>query len=133
MKKFINFFVCVVFAMVAFTSCSSDSDEPVTTNPLVGLWEIIENNGDISNEYTYATYTFHDDGTGIFKEVDNETGEIYEMETFTYVFYTETERGVIRFGDDPEYDTYIELINKSTIKVTYRYDDEIEYDICVKK
>lgn len=133
MKKFINFFVCAVFAMVAFTSCSSDSDEPVATNPLVGTWEMIEDTGYIPNGCTTVTYTFHDDGTGIFKEVDNETGEINEMETFTYVFYTETERGVIRFGDDPEYDTYIELINKSTIKVTYRYDDGIEYDICVKK
>lgn len=133
MKKFINFFVCAVFAMVAFSSCSSDKDEPDVTNPLVGTWEMIEDTGDVPNGCTTVTYTFNDDGTGIFKEVDNETGEIDEMETFTYVFYTETDRGVIRFGDDPDYDTYVELINKSTLKVTYRYDNEIEYDICVKK
>lgn len=128
MKKFINFIVCAVFTMVAFTSCSSDSDEPVVTNPLVGTWEMTEDEESCST----VTYTFNDDGTGLFNEVDDETGEI-ETDVFTYVFNNDTNTGVISFADGPEYDTYIELINKTTIKVTYRYEEDTEYDICVKK
>lgn len=119
--KFIKFIASAIIALIIFSACSSN-DNAIASNPLVGTWVSVYTKESCS----YVTYTFNSDMSGTFQETDLETGEIDENNNFTYVYDIDANKGVISFDDGPEYDTYVELIDKITIKLTYASDDEID-------
>lgn len=130
MKRLLNFLCIALFALVAFTSCSSDN-EPKADNPLVGTWECAEEYDDEKDDITFITYTFTADNKVTFLEV-SETNEVIEQVTGDYTYNPDTKVAQLLFTAFDEYTgkeeviiDYARYIDDTTI---YIYYDEITTD-----
>lgn len=123
MKKFLNFLSIALFAIVAFTSCSSD--EPNPTNPLVGTWQCAEEYDKEGEDNSIITYTFTVDNKVTFLEA-YETGEVIEQVTGYYKYDNNAPFIQLLFTAYDEYldeeETiidWVQYVNETTIHVYY--------------
>ncbi|MCJ7757522.1 MAG: lipocalin family protein [Gillisia sp.] len=112
MKK-ITYLFAMVFAVMLSVSCSSDDDSgsDLSTNALIGTWEIIE----LGDGFEYkVTVTFNANNSGTMVNVETFEGET-ETETENFTWSTSGNKLTISSSGESEVVTYTISGNKLTI------------------
>ena len=124
-------FVFAAVFILGLSSCESDDDESFSQADIVGVWDLVHEEGweiyegeketwsmDLTNENCFEFYA---DGTGIEYDPSNRK----DYDEFTYIL-----SGNKLFIEDIEYgeqrSATIVTLNKSTLKLRYSWNDGSE-------
>lgn len=114
-KKLLFPFMMLLMMAVSFSSCCEDDDRYYS--PLVGSWELLEDQYGIVPQYEINYFHFYSDGRGVYEAYDNHgylcnwdfwwddygrydnTVEIEFQDGTTWTYYWEINRGYLYLYD----------------------------------